>query len=324
WYHDDDHPLHSLFRRQSANTSVPSSFPTVGSPEWSVGFPATADTTTMPKAWTDALNTAVQTGRIPSIPVSTQASPDATPAYDGVADPSIPPVCSSYAQCRITGQIWDAPAGTIGISFDDGPLPARRTPSDDLYAFLQQNNIPSTHFYIGTNILQHPNEFMSAFTGLKSDISVHTWTHPYMTTLPNEGVVAELGWTMQLIYNSTGGLIPRYWRPPYGDSDARVVAIAQEVFGLTTVIWNHDTNDWTMDPTQVTPNATTPDQISANFDTWLSGPKTPGLIILEHELYNATVAAFKTNYPKFAQHNWTLASIAQLQGAAYQNARTST
>ena len=98
-----------------------------------------------------------------------------------------------------------------------------------MYAFLQQNNVPSTHFYIGTNILQYPSEFMSAFTGLKSDIAVHTWTHPYMTTLSNEGVVAELGWTMQLIYNSTGGLIPRYWRPPYGDSDVRVVAIAKEV-----------------------------------------------------------------------------------------------
>ena len=43
---------------------------------------------------------------------------------------------------------------------------------------------------------------------------------------------------MQLIHNSTGGRVPRYWRPPYGDSDMRVRAIALEVFGLETVIWN--------------------------------------------------------------------------------------
>ena len=34
---------------------------------------------------------------------------------------------------------------------------------------------------------------------------------------------------MQLIANSTGGRIPKFWRPPYGDSDARVTAIAREV-----------------------------------------------------------------------------------------------
>ncbi len=26
-------------------------------------------------------------------------------------------------KCRIAGDVWDAPQGVIGISFDDGPLP---------------------------------------------------------------------------------------------------------------------------------------------------------------------------------------------------------
>lgn len=101
------------------------------------------------------------------------------------------------------------------------------------------------------------------------DIAVHTWTHPYMTTLSNEDVVAQLGWTMEIIHNSTGGRIPRFWRPPYGDSDVRVSAIAREVFGLKTVIWNqeyatklnpavindlirHSTEDWSMATTDLT------------------------------------------------------------------------
>ncbi len=61
-----------------------------------------------------------------------------------------------------------------------------------------------------------------------------------MTTLSNEAVVAELGWTMQIIADSTGGRVPKFWRPPYGDSDIRVGAIAQEVFGLTSVMWNKE------------------------------------------------------------------------------------
>jgi chitin deacetylase len=74
----------------------------------------------------------------------------------------------------------------------------------------------------------------------QDDIAVHTWTHPYMTDIVKCDVVAQLGWTLQLIYNSTGGRLARYWRPPYGDTDARVSAIAREVFGLTTVVWNNE------------------------------------------------------------------------------------
>ena len=34
---------------------------------------------------------------------------------------------------------------------------------------------------------------------------------------------------MQLVANSTGGRLPKFWRPPYGDTDVRVSAIAREV-----------------------------------------------------------------------------------------------
>ena len=34
---------------------------------------------------------------------------------------------------------------------------------------------------------------------------------------------------MLLIANSTGGRLPKFWRPPYGDTDVRVSAIAKEV-----------------------------------------------------------------------------------------------
>lgn len=93
---------------------------------------------------------------------------------------------------------------------------------------------------IGVNILNNPNEFTFAFDTLGDDIAVHTWTHPYMTTLSNTQLIGEFGWSMEIIHNSTGGRLPKYWRPPYGDSDNRVSAIAKEVFGLQTIIWNQE------------------------------------------------------------------------------------
>ncbi len=59
-----------------------------------------------------------------------------------------------------------------------------------------------------------------------------------VTTLTNLQVLGELGWTMQIISDLNGGRLPKYWRPPYGDVDNRVRAIAKGVFGLETVVWN--------------------------------------------------------------------------------------
>lgn len=68
---------------------------------------------------------------------------------------------------------------------------------------------------------------MDAFENSGDDMAVHTWDHPHMPQQTNEMVLAELGWTMQIIHDSTGGRLPRYWRPPYGESDNRVRAIAR-------------------------------------------------------------------------------------------------
>lgn len=47
---------------------------------------------------------------------------------------------------------------------------------------------------------------------------------------------------IEIISDMSGGLIPGLYRPPYGDVDNRVRAIAESVFGLQAAIWNHDTD----------------------------------------------------------------------------------
>ena len=123
WYHPEDHPAHALFRRQAATPTQPSAFPEVGSSTWAAAYPAdTPDSSAMPQAWIDALNIAVTAGKIPNIPQSTQSNPSANPTY-GSTSPTDPSICSASYGCRINGQVWDGPNGTIGIAFDDGPLP---------------------------------------------------------------------------------------------------------------------------------------------------------------------------------------------------------
>ncbi|KAH9899845.1 hypothetical protein C8Q73DRAFT_638659 [Cubamyces lactineus] len=314
WYHPEGHPAYSLFRRGAAGTDG-ITYAEVGSPEWTAAWPqGKPDTNSLPQEWVDAYNAAVKAGKIPNIPVTTL---NGNPVYPQGYDPLSDTVCSATYKCRNKEDLWDAPDGVVGGSFDDGPLDT----SVPLYQFLKQNNVHATHFMIGVNILWYPQEFKMAFEDNEDDIAVHTWTHPYMTTLSDLELVGEFGWTMEIIHNSTGGRLPKYWRPPYGDSDNRVRAIAKEVFGLTTVIWNQDTEDWSIGQ----PGGTTRDKVNQNLQTWYTGSKSPGLIILEHELTNDTVGAFIQAFPLIQQNGWKYVSVAQLDGGSpYQNSPSST
>ncbi|KAF8204977.1 chitin deacetylase [Pholiota molesta] len=304
WYQRRDHPVHALFERATTDGT---DYPTVGTPEWSAGYPMGApNTSTLPAEWVAALNAAIAAGKIPDVPQS-KNTPGTNPVYPIGANPNGPTICSATYKCRIPGDIWDSPDGIFASSFDDGPSPL--TPQ--LVNFLDSNNDTTTHFMIGINIIYYPAQFLAAFDA-GHDIAVHTWTHPYMTTLSNLDLLGQFGYTMQLIHDSTGGRVPRYWRPPYGDSDLRVRAIALEVFGLETVVWNQDT--------YVLSTA-----LQLRWANTFSVPKSPGLIILEHEIAATTVNAFITAYPQIQAAGWKFMSLAKAinDGDTYQNAEGS-
>jgi len=115
WYQADNHPAHALFKRQSDG----STYPTVGSQEWYNAYPpGLPDTSKLPTEWVNALNAAVTAGKIPNIPPSHNA-PNQDPTYPNGLDPNSAKVCSGTYQCRIPGDIWDAPEGYLGCGFGE-------------------------------------------------------------------------------------------------------------------------------------------------------------------------------------------------------------
>lgn len=319
WYQERSE-VHDLFRRAPGDGLTP------GSPEWLAqyppagGVPSSAEAD-IPASWLAAYNAVKAAGKIPNIPVSqllTNPQPgQRNPSY-GDLDSTGPEICSGTFKCRGKDDIWDAPDGQIGISFDDGPWRG----TNRLLDFLQTSQQSATHFCIGRNIAQFPDQFLRAYKQ-GGEMAVHTWSHPMMTTKSDLDVLVELGWTMQIIYDLADGRVPKYWRPPQGDADNRVRAIAKEVFGMTTVFWNQDTEDWSL--SDATPMYTIP-QIQDLLNKWLSGPKSPGLIILEHELTDDTVGIFmNTTWPGIKANNWQPKGIAQLFNLpVYQNAQDNT
>lgn len=119
---------------------------------------------------------------------------------------------------------------TWGLTYDDGPA----LYTGDLLQYLDTVNLKATFFVVGSRAISYPallqQEYMAGH-----QIAVHTWSHPPMTTLTNEQIIAEFGWTKKIIKDVLG-VTPTFWRPPYGDVDNRVRAIAKAM-GLQTSIW---------------------------------------------------------------------------------------
>jgi peptidoglycan/xylan/chitin deacetylase (PgdA/CDA1 family) len=107
--------------------------------------------------------------------------------------------------------------------------------------WLKANNKKATFFVIGGSIRSQP-DVLKRIVADGHEIGCHTWSHKALTTLTTEEVVAELQYTIKAIEEVTG-VKPKYLRPPFGDFDDRIRAIAKSM-GLTIVGWNWDSNDW--------------------------------------------------------------------------------
>jgi len=74
-------------------------------------------------------------------------------------------------------------------------------------------------------------------------IGDHTITHPYLTQLSGAAVRTEIVGAAQQILAVTGISPVPLFRFPYGDVDARTIAIANEV-GFVPIRWTVDTLGW--------------------------------------------------------------------------------
>lgn len=162
----------------------------------------------------------------------------------------------------------------LSQTFDDGP-------SEETEALLGNLTHKTTFFTVGVNVVRHPNVYRRMVEEGHL-IGTHTWSHPYLPTLSNEQIIAQLEWSIWAM-NATGHHFPKYFRPPYGAIDNRIRAIARR-FGLQAVLWDHDTFDWQLS----VPSLRSTEDILRDVQEWKTGN---GGLILEHDASPNTVEA---------------------------------
>lgn len=139
------------------------------------------------------------------------------------------------------GTLGAAP-NEVALTFDDGPTPSTSPP---ILSFLEQSHTPATFFVEGQYASAWPDlverEWNDGFA-----IGVHTWDHPMMSTLTIAAMEHQFGDTLKAIHSAIGrNACVWLWRPPYADYNATVLAEAAK-YGLTTVTWDDNSNDWTL------------------------------------------------------------------------------
>ncbi|KAJ3130388.1 chitin deacetylase [Nowakowskiella sp. JEL0407] len=165
-------------------------------------------------------------------------------------------------------------AGDWGISYagNNERIQGPTTETPKLRTLLDSMNLKATFFVAGSNVMQFPNE-VTLHDKSGHQVAGHTWTHHPLTSLTNEQIVAEIKYTEAIVYKTIGKRMA-YLRPPYGDYDDRVRAIANAL-GYRIAIWDQDSNDTSGAPTTL-------DVIKSWFNL-----KT-GFVSLEHDITAGT------------------------------------
>lgn len=160
----------------------------------------------------------------------------------------------------------------ISQTFDDGPSPS--TPK-----LLSELTSKTTFFTLGINVVRFPDTFREQYQAGHL-LGTHTWSHANLPGLSNEEIAAQIQWSIWAM-NATAGIVPRYFRPPYGAIDNRVRYVTRQ-FGLVAVFWNKDTFDW-----KVNDNSKTEMEVYQDVRNWVSDGDNS--LVLEHDSTIKTV-----------------------------------
>ena len=110
--------------------------------------------------------------------------------------------------------------------------------TDTLISVLKQYNATATFFVVGEWVDKYPDE-VKKLSDAGFDVMNHSATHPYMTSLSEDGMKEQLKICNDKIAAVTGKT-PTLFRCPYGDYNNKVITTVESV-GMKTLQWDVET-----------------------------------------------------------------------------------
>lgn len=182
----------------------------------------------------------------------------------------------------------------VAMTFDDGP---HKTNTPRLLDILKERNIKATFFVVGQNVAEYP-EIAKRIVDEGHEIANHTWSHAWLTKLSDSGVRRELQKTASVI-ESTTGVRPTVFRPPYGALSKRQRHWIFDEFDYPAIIWTVDPLDWKRPG------------VSVVTSRIVNGAK-PGAIILAHDIHEPTITAMPGTLDQLLAKGYRFVTVSEL------------
>lgn len=260
---------------------------------------------------------------------STQASADTTPKSSTISDGSAQPSAGSAeatpdadkpepapqpeTPSSDTAEQTDTPESTIpqgdkymAITFDDGPTGNECGRTERLLDGLKERGVHATFFLCGYRVKDF-NSMMDRYLAEGHEVGNHTMDHIRLDTKTQDGGYAQVSATNDLIASYTGQK-PTLVRPTGGAYNDAVISSMKQL-GLPIILWNIDTLDWK-------------DHDNASLiKQRIVENAQDGAIVLEHDLYEATVEGVLTAIDELQAQGYafvTVSELAQLKGVTLE------
>lgn len=195
---------------------------------------------------------------------------------------------TAYASLTLPARIHvdavcEGRAGTMALTFDDGPHP-QITPA--LLDLLKAENIKASFFCIG--------KYVEAFPGLAKRITdeghaigIHSQDHHWAWGFASTRKVTEQIELCSAAIERATGQRTRLFRPPFGVTNPNIGAAVQAT-GLTTIGWDLRSFDTARSPAEVMKR--------------IIGRKKPGTIAVLHDTQPGTLELVKGIIAHCRQH----------------------
>src|SRR5256886_5317232 len=161
----------------------------------------------------------------------------------------------------------------VAMTFDDGPS-AKLTPK--LLDLLATHHIKATFFLIGQNVAENP-DIVAREVGEGHEIANHSWSHPNLAKMSDDGVRDQLHKTEDAIRSASGNRLTLL-RPPYGSITARQKKWINQELGYKIVLWDVDPLDCRRPGSNVVCNR-------------IIKMARAGSIVLAHDIHPGTIEA---------------------------------
>ena len=186
----------------------------------------------------------------------------------------------------------------IAMTFDDGPS-ATLTPK--LLDLLAAHHIKATFFVLGEMVAEHP-EILARAAREGHEIASHSWSHPNLAKMSQEGVRSQLQRTDDEI-KTAAGKRPTLFRPPYGSITERQKRWIHDEFGYDIILWDVDPLDWRRPGPAVVRNR-------------ILKETRPGSIVLSHDIHPGTIEAMPSTFDELEAKGFKFVTVSELLGMA--------